>query len=142
MTPLCLHFVSCLFTFSQSVAGEQKSTQSSTSLQPRSVTAKDLRRRKRRFRKTSSSPPPTGNVQTLMEMGFPRKAVEEAVKALGALGNLNPSPESIVGWLLEHQDQVDLDVTITEEDETTDSDESKSFSRKKVINIQLKNDFF
>ena len=37
---------------------------------------------------------------------------------------------SIVGWLLEHQDQVDLDVTITEEDETTDSDESKSFSRK------------
>ena len=66
-----------------------------------------------------------------MEMGFPRKAVEEAVKALGALGNLNPSPESIVGWLLEHQDQVDLDVTITEEDETTDSDESKSFSRKK-----------
>ena len=76
-------------------------------LQPRSVTSKDLRRRKRRFR-TSSSPPPTGNVQTLMEMGFPRKAVEEAVKALGGIGNLNPSPESIVGWLLEHQDQVDL----------------------------------
>ena len=47
-----------------------------------------------------------------------------------------------MGWLLEHQDQVDLDVTITEEDETTDSDESKSFSQKKVINIQLKNDFF
>ena len=35
-----------------------------------------------------------------------------------------------MGWLLEHQDQVDLDVTITEEDETTDSDESKSFSQK------------
>ena len=85
-----------LFTFFPQSGGEQKSTQptpSSSSLQPRSVTAKDLRRRKRRFRKTSSSPPPTGNVQTLMEMGFPRKAVEEAVKALGALGNLNPSPE-------------------------------------------------
>ena len=41
--------------------------------------------------------------QTLMEMGFPRKAVEQAAKALGGIGDLTPSPESIVGWLLEHQ---------------------------------------
>ena len=68
------------------------------------MTAKDLRKRKSRLR--PSSPPPAANVQTLMEMGFPRKAVEQAVKALGGMGNLNPSPESIVGWLLEHQDQV------------------------------------
>ena len=72
----------------------------------RAVTSKDLRKRKSRTRPTS--PPPAANVQTLMEMGFPRKAVEQAVKALGGIGNLNPSPESIVGWLLEHQDQVNF----------------------------------
>ena len=49
-----------------------------------------------------------------MEMGFPRKAVELAVKALaegsnGGSGEVTPSPESIVGWLLENQDQVDLE---------------------------------
>ncbi len=81
----------------------------------RSVTAKDLKRRSNKKQQPqpprSQSPPPTGNVQTLMEMGFPRKAVEQACKALGGLGNMNPSPESIVGWLLEHQDQVDLDMT-------------------------------
>ncbi len=38
-----------------------------------------------------------------MEMGFPRKAVEQAAKALGGIGDMTPSPESIVGWLLEHQ---------------------------------------
>lgn len=37
-----------------------------------------------------------------MEMGFPRKAVEQAAKALGGIGDIGPSPESIVGWLLEH----------------------------------------
>ena len=94
-------------TTMEETGGQKSPATVQQALQPRSVTSKDLRRRKRRFR-TSSSPPPTGNVQTLMEMGFPRKAVEEAVKALGGIGNLNPSPESIVGWLLEHQDQVDL----------------------------------
>ena len=34
-----------------------------------------------------------------MEMGFPRKSVEHAVKAMPTI---SPSPESIVGWLLEH----------------------------------------
>ena len=72
----------------------------------RAVTSKDLRKRPKSKLTRPSSPPPAANVQTLMEMGFPRKAVEQAVKALGGIGNLNPSPESIVGWLLEHQDQV------------------------------------
>ena len=64
-----------------------------------------------------------------MEMGFPRKAVEQAVKALGALGNMNPSPESIVGWLLEHQDQVDFEAIIAEQyDENDDGDTSDSES--------------
>ena len=39
-------------------------------------------------------------------MGFNRRAAEHALNPLGGQGNLNPSPESIVGWLLEHQDQV------------------------------------
>jgi hypothetical protein len=43
-----------------------------------------------------------------MEMGFPRKAVEHAAKALGGIGDMTPSPESIVGWLLEHQAVVSL----------------------------------
>merc|ERR1711994_690175 len=64
-----------------------------------------------------------------MEMGFPRKAVELAVKALaegsnGGSGEVTPSPESIVGWLLENQDQVDLEpdpIPIIEE-QISDSD--------------------
>lgn len=41
-----------------------------------------------------------------MEMGFPRKAVEHAAKVLGGIGEMTTSPESIVGWLLEHQSVV------------------------------------
>ena len=52
------------------------------------------------------SPPPSATIQALIDMGFNRRAAEHALKALGGQGNLNPSPESIVGWLLEHQDQV------------------------------------
>ena len=47
-------------------------------VETRAVTCKDLRKRKSR---PSTSPPPASNVQTLMEMGFPRRAVEQAVKA-------------------------------------------------------------
>ncbi len=57
----------------------------------------------------SPPPPPTATVRQLVEMGFPRAAVERAVKAIdgsGGLGELGPSPESIVAWLLEHPDQV------------------------------------
>jgi hypothetical protein len=71
----------------------------------KAVTSRDLRRSRRsrpRARQTSS-PPPSTTVQSLMEMGFPRKAVEHAAKALGGIGDMTPSPESIVGWLLEHQ---------------------------------------
>ena len=39
-------------------------------------------------------------------MGFSRRAAEVALKALGGIGEITPSPESIVGWILEHQDQV------------------------------------
>ena len=80
------------------------------------VTSHDLRasRRNRVPRHRPPSPPPCPTVQTLMEMGFPRKAVELAVKSLaegsnGGSSEMTPSPESIVGWLLENQDQVDLE---------------------------------
>ena len=39
-------------------------------------------------------------------MGFSRRAAEFALKAMGGAGEVTPSPESLVGWLLEHQDQV------------------------------------
>ena len=41
-----------------------------------------------------------------MDMGFGRRAAEYALKAMGGAGEVTPSPESLVGWLLEHQDQV------------------------------------
>ena len=53
-----------------------------------------------------TSPPPTATVQSLIDMGFSRKAAEYAIKALGGIGEMAPSPESIVGWLLENQDQI------------------------------------
>ena len=50
--------------------------------------------------------PPSATIQALIDMGFNRWAAEHALKPQGGQGNLNPSPESIVGWLMEHQDQV------------------------------------
>ena len=91
-------------------AGDNSSDKASTVMNTsvgmgNAVTPRDLRRSRRsrpRARHTSS-PPPSATVQSLMEMGFPRKAVEQAAKALGGIGDITPSPESIVGWLLEHQ---------------------------------------
>ncbi len=86
------------------------------------VTSRDLRASHRRRRgarlrarppppPSSPPPPPTATVRQLVEMGFPRATVERAVKTIdGGVGELGPSPESIVGWLLEHPDQVDVDI--------------------------------
>ena len=78
-----------------------------------SVTSKDLKSSRRirvRGSARSSSPPPSATVQSLIDMGFSKRAAEIAIKALGGIGEMTPSPESIVGWLLENQDQVvDLD---------------------------------
>ena len=76
------------------------------------VTSRDLKRSRRgggRPKARPPSPPPaSATVRQLVEMGFPRHAVEYAVKELGGIGDMGPSPESIVGWLLEHPDQTDL----------------------------------
>ena len=80
-----------------------------------SVTSRDLRtsRSSRRGRATQAGtgnkpdePPPCSTIQALMDMGFSRRAAEFALKAMGGAGEVTPSPESLVGWLLEHQDQV------------------------------------
>ena len=120
----------------------------SSSYQGTAVTSHDLRasRRNRAPRHRPPSPPPCPTVQTLMEMGFPRKAVELAVKALaegsnGGSGEVTPSPESIVGWLLENQDQVDLEpdpIPVIEEqvsdsDSISDSFEDIDFSNNTNI---------
>lgn len=53
-------------------------------------------------------PPAAPVVQQLMEMGFNRESVEQALKALvteqqhGASSQVSPSPETLVAWLLEH----------------------------------------
>ncbi len=74
----------------------------------RAVTSRDLKlsRRSRPRTKPPSPPPATGNVAQVIEMGFPRGAVEQAAKALDRGTDVGPSPESIVGWLLEHPDQI------------------------------------
>uniref|UniRef100_T1IYS2 HECT-type E3 ubiquitin transferase n=1 Tax=Strigamia maritima TaxID=126957 RepID=T1IYS2_STRMM len=59
-----------------------------------------------RSRSKMTPPPPIPAVQQLMEMGFARKSVELAIKSLSGSLEMAPSPESIVGWLLEHPDQV------------------------------------
>ncbi|XP_077983839.1 E3 ubiquitin-protein ligase HERC2-like [Glandiceps talaboti] len=55
-------------------------------------------------KKRKPSPPrPSPLVQQLMEMGFPRKNVEFAMKAHSSSGD-SPSAEVLVSWLLEHPD--------------------------------------
>lgn len=90
-------------------SGPSKSGQNSGQPLPgQAVTSKDLRRRPRpKTSPPSPPPPPTATVKQLVDMGFPRHVVEHAAKALGGIGNYTPSPESIVGWLLEHQDEMD-----------------------------------
>ncbi|ESO89418.1 hypothetical protein LOTGIDRAFT_218809 [Lottia gigantea] len=58
-------------------------------------------------------------VTQMVEMGFTRKHVDVAVKALNESGSLfpegeTPTAESLVGWLLEHQDTAPPDDTDTE----------------------------
>ncbi|XP_049844846.1 E3 ubiquitin-protein ligase HERC2 [Schistocerca gregaria] len=48
------------------------------------------------------SPSLSPTVGQLTEMGFPRRNVECAIKALGLTSEVPPSPETVVGWLLEH----------------------------------------
>ena len=62
-------------------------------------------------------------------MGFSRRAAEFALKAMGGIGEITPSPESIVGWLLEHQDQVvDLEPPTNVLEEEEEFSESESIS--------------
>ncbi|CAG7818352.1 unnamed protein product [Allacma fusca] len=71
--------------------------------------------------------PPSSVVQQLMDMGFPRKSVENGLKVLG-VENVSPSPESLVAWLLEHQDiqtpesEVNTHSSLGGGDEYSDSD--------------------
>ena len=116
-------------------SGVSTSTNQSPAHQPvPSVTSRDLRtsRSSRRGRATLPSakpddPPPSTTIQSLMDMGFSRRAGEYALKAMGGAGATDPSPESLVGWLLEHQDQVvDLEpppaLPEVEEEEVSESE--------------------
>ncbi|KAK7864133.1 hypothetical protein R5R35_007650 [Gryllus longicercus] len=53
----------------------------------------------------TATPPLSPLVEQLTEMGFARRSVECAIKALGVASDVPPSPETLVGWLLEHPEQ-------------------------------------
>ncbi|XP_042876756.1 E3 ubiquitin-protein ligase HERC2-like isoform X6 [Penaeus japonicus] len=81
------------------------------STQPRPTHASHTTRGKR-----TRTVPPSPLVRQLMEMGFARKSVEHAIKALGGLGTeVTPSPESLVVWLIEH-----ADLTLSDSDSAPD----------------------
>lgn len=64
-------------------------------------------------------------VQQLVEMGFSRRGVEIALSALADSFHAMPSPESIVSWLLEHEDTIPYlsdDESITSLDNCSESD--------------------
>ncbi|UYV60264.1 HERC2 [Cordylochernes scorpioides] len=65
-------------------------------------------------------------VQQLLEMGFSRKSVETAIRALvGSTGTeVLPSPESLVSWLLEHPVEAADD---DDDDDTSSTSSSSSF---------------
>ncbi|XP_068082847.1 E3 ubiquitin-protein ligase HERC2 [Anabrus simplex] len=69
------------------------------------------------------SPPLSPLVGQLTEMGFARRSVECAIKALGVASEVPPSPETLVGWLLEHPDQaLSNSDTVSSFDGMSDSD--------------------
>ena len=91
------------------------------------VSSRDFKSRRNRAKIRPQTPPPSTTVQSLMEMGFPRKSVEFAVKAMVGTSEVTPSPESIVGWLLEHR-SLDLEPEMDAADEESDSCDSISDS--------------
>jgi len=62
-----------------------------------------------------SQAPPSPVVQSLMEMGFSRRIIEQAIKSTGTNTNI----ERLVGWLLEHPD---VEVAESESEEEVEED--------------------
>uniref|UniRef100_A0A3Q4MNW4 HECT-type E3 ubiquitin transferase n=1 Tax=Neolamprologus brichardi TaxID=32507 RepID=A0A3Q4MNW4_NEOBR len=95
--------------------------ESSSSEATTPITTQHIRPPKQKKQK-SSTIPPLPIVGQLMEMGFPRKNIEFALKSLsGTTGNASgiPGVETLVSWLLDHPD-----VHVTElSDADTVSDE-------------------
>ncbi|KAM9264683.1 E3 ubiquitin-protein ligase HERC2 isoform 3-T3 [Cariama cristata] len=90
------------------------------------VTVQHIRPTKVKKRKQSPIPPLPIVVQ-LMEMGFPRKNIEFALKSLsGTSGSASglPGVEALVGWLLDHPDVqiTDLSDADTVSDEYSDEE--------------------
>uniref|UniRef100_A0A3Q3VWY8 E3 ubiquitin-protein ligase HERC2 n=1 Tax=Mola mola TaxID=94237 RepID=A0A3Q3VWY8_MOLML len=80
--------------------------ESSSSEATTPVTVQHVRPPKQKKQKTSPVPP-LPIVLQLMEMGFPRKNIEFALKSLsGTTGTASgvPGVEALVGWLLDHPD--------------------------------------
>ncbi|KFZ55913.1 E3 ubiquitin-protein ligase HERC2, partial [Podiceps cristatus] len=90
------------------------------------ITVQHIRPTKVKKRKQSPIPPLPIVVQ-LMEMGFPRKNIEFALKSLsGTSGSASglPGVEALVGWLLDHPDVqiTDLSDADTISDEYSDEE--------------------
>ncbi|KAK6172413.1 hypothetical protein SNE40_016067 [Patella caerulea] len=87
-------------------------------LPPSQLSSSKITKHKRKAAK-AALPAPTPIVTQMVEMGFARKHVESAIKALHTGGSLfpegeTPTAESLVSWLLEHQDTHPQDDTDTE----------------------------
>jgi E3 ubiquitin-protein ligase HERC2 len=78
-------------------------------------------------------PPPSPTVQQLMEMGFSRKVVEHAIKAMST-DIFTPSPETLVAWLLENQELVSTPIDYSTRTQSSSADieisESDSISEE------------
>ncbi|GAB6021505.1 E3 ubiquitin-protein ligase herc2 [Chamberlinius hualienensis] len=61
--------------------------------------------------------PATPLVQQLVDMGFNRHSVEYAIKVIGGVSDVMPSPEAVVGWMLDH-----LDVDVSEDESSSSAD--------------------
>ncbi|XP_063970630.1 E3 ubiquitin-protein ligase HERC2-like [Lytechinus pictus] len=66
--------------------------------------------------------PPSPLVTQMMEMGFPRKHVEFAIKAITGVSDAQPGPEAVVNWLVDNPNiQIPPDVSDVESNSSYDN---------------------
>lgn len=84
--------------------------------------------------------PPLQEVTRIMEMGFHRKHVEYAIKSLGgsvASASEIPSPESVVNWLIEHQEALPTDGTDSETSSLDDFDTDTDSTSDEIEELDM-----
>ncbi|GFN81530.1 E3 ubiquitin-protein ligase herc2-like, partial [Plakobranchus ocellatus] len=108
--------------------------------------------KKLRRLKAPTSLPPSPIVSQLMEMGFTRRRVETALKALGGGSGVltdsadAPTVEALVSWLLEHpttdNDDSDTDLASSEEDYSDSDSFSDGYDEYKAYDHTAQDSLF